>query len=571
MNGLELVERALDLWVANRGSESTYLQCQRFDGFYMQWAWQGNENIVTYASAKLAGDASMMFTTSVNDPTIQPGDLLYWHWNPYGHVCTAVGWDGARLLVSNTAKSGDTVKELRNGVKISHADSIALTFRGASHTNGKNARRTGVTPWPVPALGPQQRQVRADNEARRRIGAASTSAPQGDPLPANTVGNFQGWVYGDAVEGNSLWYVGISGDFFWSGSFTEVSAHDLADMNAKPSGNQRTALSTGAVNQRTSPSVSAPIVQVIAAGATGTFDGWRHGDAVSGNDVWFRGALSGLWSWSGGFTDTGTHDLADLNSTTPPPAVDPDNPRGLAEYAPVLPLAKKGLVAPLGFRGGDFSKPQTRTTKGNPPVDVVPLIDRYIIHHTATAADQLDYFSYMNDRSSCPTWYLRTDGTIFEMIRPQLKPAASGPSWNWRSLATETQNVTGEPSWAVSDAQVEAHAQIVAWIAEHDGKELDGVPVSFKIDREHVIGHSETGFATACPGPYLSARLDAIVARAQAIWDEKHPPVPPSNDVVLTRAFVSAQITALDEQADAIAALGVAVDAARKAWEGLMS
>lgn len=75
--------------------------------------------------------------------------------------------------------------------------------------------------------------------------------------------------------------------------------------------NQRTVGPNGA-NQRPSPSTASPVANVLAAGTVGTFNGWTHGESVQGNDVWFRGAFSGRWSWSGGFTDTGTHDLAQL-------------------------------------------------------------------------------------------------------------------------------------------------------------------------------------------------------------------------------------------------------------------
>ena len=315
MNGLELAQRALQLWKQNRGNESTYMQCQRFDGYYWQWAWQGNDSIQAYPSATDAANASVMFTTNVNDPAITPGDLLYWWWDPYGHVATAVGWDGGRLLVSNTARMGDTVLALRNDVKISHADTISLRFRGASHTNGRNRRRTGVTAWPQAALLPTQRKVLpAPVEARRRKGSPSTSAPQGDPLPSNTVGDFVGWVYGENVGGNNLWYVGTSGDFFHSGSFTEVSTHDLKDMNAAPiAGNQRQVLRSAPANQRAEASKSSPTVTQLAPSTIATFDGWKGGDIIDGNGVWFREASSQLFSWSGGFTDTGTHDLADLN------------------------------------------------------------------------------------------------------------------------------------------------------------------------------------------------------------------------------------------------------------------
>ena len=164
-----------------------------------------------------------------------------------------------------------------------------------------------------------QRQVRSDGEARRRIGAPNTSAPQGDPLPANDVGNFKGWVYGESVDGNNFWYVGTSGDFFWSGSFTEISTHDLKDMNAATIGpTQRQVRADGTARQRREPQTSSEMVSEIAASAIATFDGWIHGEKVDGNDAWFREASSKLFSWSGGFTDVGTHDLADLNPATPP-------------------------------------------------------------------------------------------------------------------------------------------------------------------------------------------------------------------------------------------------------------
>ncbi|MBW8761237.1 MAG: hypothetical protein JF592_01475 [Microbacterium sp.] len=67
-------------------------------------------------------------------------------------------------------------------------------------------------------------------------------------------------------------------------------------------------------------------------------------------------------------------------------------------------------------------------------------------------------------------------------------------------------------------AQLEELAQMIAWLATYDGKTLDGVPVSFTIDREHVISHRETWTGTECPGPYLQSRLDDIVARAREIF-----------------------------------------------------
>ena len=199
--------------------------------------------------------------------------------------------------------------------------------------------------------------------------------------------------------------------------------------------------------------------------------------------------------------------------------VDPDNPRGLTEYAPVYDRAAKGLEAPLGF--SDCAQPTARArrdTAGSDRHAVTPVIDRFVIHHTGTTSDQLDFFSRCNRRSSAPTFYLRHDGSVIELIRPGAKPSSTGADWNWRSLAVETLDHTGAPEYAVTDAQLEELAEMIAWLATFDGKRLDGVPVSFTIDRTHVISHQETWSGTECPGPYLQSRLDGIVARARQIF-----------------------------------------------------
>ena len=86
-----------------------------------------------------------------------------------------------------------------------------------------------------------------------------------------------------------------------------------------PAGNTRV-VGASVLNQRAEPNTSSAITAQFQPNETLTFDGWIYGENVDGNNVWFRGAFSGYWCWSGGLTDTGTHDLADLN---PPP---PSNP-----------------------------------------------------------------------------------------------------------------------------------------------------------------------------------------------------------------------------------------------------
>lgn len=145
---LDIARNAVAKWRQYHGNESLYNQCQRYDGYYWQWAWAGTEaGIRVYASAKDAAAASAMFTKNLNDSSISPGDLVYWHFSKYGHVGTVIGRDGNRTMVTQTGSVGDSILDLGNHVKVSHADTLPLTVQGVSHTNGANRRRTGMEPY----------------------------------------------------------------------------------------------------------------------------------------------------------------------------------------------------------------------------------------------------------------------------------------------------------------------------------------------------------------------------------------------------------------------------------------
>ena len=51
-------------------------------------------------------------------------------------------------------------------------------------------------------------------------------------LEAGEVGNFVGYVHGEDRDGNDIWFRGISGNYFWSGAFTNPGTEGLADLNA---------------------------------------------------------------------------------------------------------------------------------------------------------------------------------------------------------------------------------------------------------------------------------------------------------------------------------------------------
>lgn len=174
MNGLDLGRKAVSLFQANRGGESLYLQCQRFDGFYTQAAWQDNWDVASYDSARVAIAAAQaagrIYTTDLNDSRIEAGEKVYYRWGVYDHVCNIVGRDSGGLIVTNTANAGDDLGQLGNHVKLSHAHTLGLELVGVSSRDGNNTHITGVDLWlpggaaPQPAA-PSGNRVELDNWA----------------------------------------------------------------------------------------------------------------------------------------------------------------------------------------------------------------------------------------------------------------------------------------------------------------------------------------------------------------------------------------------------------------------
>lgn len=388
-------------------------------------------------------------------------------------------------------------------------------------------------------LGGGQRTVGAGG-ARRRAEPSSQSTDLGDPLTPGTVGNFVGWIRGESVEGNDVWYKGTSGNWFWSGGFVEgANGTGIADLNpatpaptpATPASNTRT-VGAGGANGRTGPGRNYAAGQFLPAGTVGTFDGWTRGETVEGIDVWFRGALEGRWFWAGGFTTATTDGLPELATPAPTPTptspANADNPLGLDTYPPFYPEAVIGLRAPLGA--------YPRGTKGNPPVAAESVIDQFHIHRTGTDGDDVEWFSRLNDRSSCPHLQVLQDGRVREFIRPAMKPALTGPDWNWRGYGIEIQGA-GDGT----RAQFEAVAEIMAWLASYEGKTLDGIPVRYNLRTRAntTVTHREM-VATECPGDWWQGNVDTLLTRARAILLERYntdtPPPADGDDITVSRA-----------------------------------
>jgi hypothetical protein len=366
------------------------------------------------------------------------------------------------------------------------------------------------------ALEANQRRAGADGVRARRAPSTSAEAVEASFLAQGEVGTFAGYVTGEVVAGEDRWAKGaFSGLFFWLGGLTPQNVDGLRLLDApKPTlaANQRQADSDG-VKGRAAANRAAAQTTFLAPNDVGDFNAWTRGEAVDGEDRWLRGAHSGAWFWLGGLSPRTVDGLAEVK----PGPTSPARPAAPAAAArkPAYPGAKTGWTVPLGYRWEDPRwVPETRKSS--------TVINRLIVHHETATTSQVDYFKTWNERESCPTWEVERDGSVNEMIDPKLKPASTG-SANEFSVAIETTNTSGAPSWGISDASHEAIAQIAAWLSKQSS--VGGVPVDIKLDRQHIIGHNEAGVnATACPGPSMD--LDRIVKRALELAAPKPDPEP---------------------------------------------
>jgi len=155
LNALDLEKNALTLWNKNHPGESLDQQCQRYTGYYTSWENAGSEaEIIVYPTATAAMQASTLQKGNINDAPV--GSYLWWNNNHNGLV---IGHDQNRAIVVYATRHGDTIQELGNGVKSSHADTYPLgVYQGYSLTNGGNVKLQPLSPWnmayPAPPAPP---------------------------------------------------------------------------------------------------------------------------------------------------------------------------------------------------------------------------------------------------------------------------------------------------------------------------------------------------------------------------------------------------------------------------------
>lgn len=276
-----------------------------------------------------------------------------------------------RVVPANTVEefTGYVVGEQVNtgGVNsnIWYKDDLGYVWSGG-FTTQTTSGLTNLTP--APALKPNQRKVGPAN-ANQRAEANSTSKIV-RLVQANTIEEFAGFVRGEDIEGNNIWFKDSIG-YLWSGLFNDKSTNGLPDLTPAPvpapspapapdtalKPNQRK-VGAAAANQRDSATTGGRIVRIIQPNTIEEFTGFVRGDSIEGNNVWFKDAQG--YVWSGLFTDSSTNGLTDQTpSTSEPTPIPPEPSPEKYSFTPDFDFVEYIPAAGRNLMIGNFPEKQT--------------------------------------------------------------------------------------------------------------------------------------------------------------------------------------------------------------------
>jgi hypothetical protein len=445
----------------------------------------------------------------------QAGDIFisrYGLYNaPHGHIGVVIrGWDGSTF-----------------GTLEQNAGTWRYTGRyNRTKQNMLGYLRPRKNPAQV-AISSNQRQAGAA-PVNRRLDPNTLRPPIDPQLAPGTVGDFDGWIKGENVNGIDIWFRGaLSGNWFWAGGFTSQSIDGLSNLNPTTpavSGNQRIA-GILPINRRQEPNTSsAKVDPQIAPGAVVTMAGWAKGESVEGIDTWFK-ATDGTWAWAGAFTSSGTTNLADLNAKPPtPPTPVPTTAERTVGSLPVRrrqePKTSATEVQPMLDPG------TTHTFQGWIKGESVEGIDVWYKGLTglyswagAFTSQSTEGLKDLSSNTPAPTPTVEADQRIL------------GGTATFRRSAP-TRNSAADPVMIDPGATV----RIAGWVT---GEVIEGIGTWFKIfntnlyawagafTKPDTFGLEDLNKDTVAPGPVPDTGRASVAERIPN-WDESGPATNPT-------------------------------------------
>lgn len=253
----------------------------------------------------------------------------------YGHTGVIVGIDGQNVTLYQ--QNTFTQQPVYTGVYNAYV----------SYVTGFLRPKVPFSISDAVALQPYQRVT---NDVINYREGPNRGAKVIQQFAANDVLDFKGWVNGESVDGNNVWFVGRhTGGYAWSGGFHDKGTHDLADLNPKPDPLKdfQRVVGNSVINYRTEPHIMPDnVIRTFNPGEVLDFDAWTKGTLVDGSDVWFRGRYTGGWAHSGGFTNSATTGLTEVGTVVVPVPPEPTYPAPTTDPDVTLVVNKKNPLPP---------------------------------------------------------------------------------------------------------------------------------------------------------------------------------------------------------------------------------
>ena len=140
----------------------------------------------------------------------------------------------------------------------------------------------------------------------------------------------------------------------------------------------------------------------------------------------------------------------------------------------------------------------------------VETISEITIHHCARFLTIDTYALWQREGRKGSSHYGVSETSIGQYVHEDDVAWTNG-NWeaNCRAVTIETSNSGGAPEWPVSDTTFQTLVTLVADIARRNG-------LGKLVRGKNLTWHSMYA-ATACPGPYLSGKLQELVDKANTI------------------------------------------------------
>lgn len=277
----------------------------------------------------------------------QLGDIAVMNGNiggGYGHTGVVVGIDGRNITLYQ--QNTFTQQPVYTGVFDAYANYMTGFLRP------KVAFTIGDAP-----LEPYQRVPVAVGARYRE--QPNTSAKIIEVFTPPEPVNFKGFVRGESVDGNNVWFVGrFTGGYSHSSGYTDSSTNGLPDLQPaeKPLADNQRKVSTDAMNIRSSAkidTVNNNVVRLIQPGEVITLKGYVTGQNVDGNNKWFV-LEDGTYTWSGGYTNQDVGNLPNITPTQPEPPKEPVYPAPTNDGLVTAVINKKHSNNPKIYIPGDL-------------------------------------------------------------------------------------------------------------------------------------------------------------------------------------------------------------------------